>query len=155
MKNIAVTYMFLTILVLSNFANAELAQGKWNLIKETDYCFIGSLPVKIDMPEGKHRGDVYILVYKMNNSSDAIVQIDAGYPYNEKIPVEVKIDNAFFEFYSEEDTAFTKDDKAVIYAMKKGFNLIVNGESSRGTKTSDSYTLKGFTFAFNKLKSDC
>ena len=39
--------------------------------------------------------------------------------------------------------------------MKKGLELILSGESSRGTITNDIYTLKGFTLAINKLNEDC
>ena len=39
--------------------------------------------------------------------------------------------------------------------MKKGLELTVTGESSRGTITNDDYTLKGFTSAFNKLVDEC
>ena len=46
-------------------------------------------------------------------------------------------------------------DKEVIFAMKKGIKLTVKGESSRGTKTTDIYTLKGFTVAYNQLFNDC
>ena len=69
--------------------------------------------------------------------------------------VEVYIDDTSFKFYSEDDTAWTNDDAKVIYAMKKGLKLIVKGQSSRGTKTIDTYTLKGFTAAFNTLSNDC
>ena len=39
--------------------------------------------------------------------------------------------------------------------MKKGLNLTLTGESSRGTITNDNYSLKGFTAAINKLNKDC
>ena len=39
--------------------------------------------------------------------------------------------------------------------MKKGLDLVVRGESSRGTITNDTYTLKGFTASYNKLAEDC
>ena len=67
----------------------------------------------------------------------------------------VKIDKADYTFYSEDETAWTNEDSEIIYAMKKGNYLTVIGESSRGTKTKDTYTLKGFTAAFNKLINDC
>ena len=63
-----------------------------------------------------------------------------------------------FNFYSTEDsseTAWTNDDSKVIYAMKKGLDLTLTGESSRGTVTNDTYTLKGFTAAINKLNNNC
>ena len=70
----------------------------------------------------------------------------------------VKIDNVSFSFYSTEDsneTAWTDDDSKVISAMKKGLKMNLSGESSRGTITNDTYTLKGFTAAINKLNKDC
>ena len=39
--------------------------------------------------------------------------------------------------------------------MKKGNKLIVKGQSSRGTDTIDTYTLSGFTLAYNQLFKDC
>ena len=48
-----------------------------------------------------------------------------------------------------------KKDNEVIIAMKKGLKMIVQGYSSRGTLTTDDYSLTGFTAAFNKLSKDC
>ena len=155
MKKYLSIIIFCILIVFSYSSQAKLEKGKWNFTKDTDYCYIGSIPQKIDLPEGKIRGDTYILVYRINNSSEAIVQIDAGYLYKEEQEVKVKIDNSLYKFYVEADTAWTNDDKAVIYAMKKGIELRVIGESSRGTVTDDLYTLRGFTVAFNKLLSDC
>ena len=106
----------------------------------------------------KKRGDTYILVYKMIGKKEAIVQIEAGYNYNTGLDIEVKIDNTTFRFYSTEevpDSAWIDTDDKVIFAMKKGLDLTVTGESSRGTVTNDTYTLKGFTSAFNKLNDEC
>ena len=63
-----------------------------------------------------------------------------------------------YEFFSEEvtpETAWTNKDKEVIFAMKKGIKLIMKGYSSRGTLIIDTYTLNGFTAAYNKLTKDC
>ena len=51
--------------------------------------------------------------------------------------------------------AWTDEDDKIIFAMKKGLELEVTGESSRGTITNDIYTLKGFTAALNKLTDEC
>ena len=135
-----------------------LEEGKWTFIKQDDWCYIGSLPIKSDLPESKKRGNNYILVYKIIGSEENIVQVEAGYNYNLDKKINVTIDNTSFEFYSTQDsseTAWTNDDNKVIYAMKKGLELLLSGESSRGTTTNDTYTLKGFTAAVNKLNSDC
>ena len=46
----------------------------------------------------------------------------------------------------------TKKDKKIIEAMIKGDKLIAFGQSRRGTKTKDTYSLNGFAKAFNKIK---
>ena len=125
---------------------------------DNDWCYIGSLPIKSDLPKTKKRGENYILVYKIIGSDQNIVQVEAGYQYNLDKDIIVKIDNTSFEFYSTEDsseTAWTDNDEKVIYAMKKGLELVLIGQSNRGTMTKDTYTLKGFTSALNKLNEDC
>ena len=145
-----VFFLFPTSILLAN-----IEKGKWNFNKEDNYCFIGSLPIKSDIPEGKKRGDVYILVYRINKNPEAVVQINFGYPYKVEEPVNVKIDEKNYEFYADGDSAWTNIDNEVIYAMKKGIQLTVFGISSRETKTIDTYTLNGFTAAYNELINDC
>ena len=149
---LAVFVIFITKQSLS------IEKGKWSFVKDEDWCYIGSSPIKSDLPETKKRGENYILVYKIIGSDENIIQIEAGYKYNLDKKINVKIDDSNFNFYSTEDsseTAWANDDNKVIYAMKKGLELILTGESTRGTKTNDIYTLKGFTKAVNQLNNDC
>ena len=158
MKIFIQLFFFISFFFPANILLANIEKGKWNYVKENDYCFIGSLPIKTDIPEGKKRGKTYVLVYRINKSPDAIVQIEAGYPYDPNKIVEVRIDKSLYKFFSEEETpetAWTDKDKEVIYAMKKGIELTISGISSRGTKTTDTYTLKGFTAAYNNLINEC
>ena len=149
-----------TIIFLASISNNlfALEKGSWTLSKDDDWCYIGSLPIKSDLPGTKKRGENYILIYKIIGSDENIVQVEAGYQYNLDKDIVVKIDNTSFPFYSTEDsseTAWTDSDEKVIYAMKKGLELVLSGQSTRGTITNDTYTLKGFTSAINKLNKDC
>ena len=149
-----------TIIFLASISNNlfALEKGSWTLSKDDDWCYIGSLHIKSDLPETKKRGENYILIYKIIGSDENIVQVEAGYQYNLDKDIVVKIDNTSFKFYSTEDsseTAWTDNDEKVIYAMKKGLELVLSGQSSRGTITNDTYTLKGFTSAINNLNKDC
>ena len=155
MKNLSIA----TIFVYSALLNLAygLEAGKWKFVEESEYCYVGSLPTDTDLPAEKKRGDTYILVYKMIGNDETVVQIEAGYKYNIDKNILVNIDNVSFDFYAVEDvpeSAWTDSDGKVIYAMKKGLELTVTGESSRGTITNDDYTLKGFTSAFNKLVNE-
>ena len=149
-----------TIIFLASISNNlfALEKGSWTFTKDNDWCYIGSLPIKSDLPNTKKRGENFILVYKIIGSDENIVQVEAGYKYNLDKDIVVKIDNTSFTLYSTEDsseTAWTDNDEKVVYAMKKGLELVLTGQSSRGTKTNDTYTLKGFTSAINKLNKDC
>jgi len=157
MKKILLTFIIIFCASISNNTYA-LEKGSWTLAKNNDWCYIGSLPSKSDLPQTKKRGENYILVYKIIGSDENIVQVEAGYQYDLNKDIVVKIDNTSFKFYSTEDsseTAWTDNDEKVIYAMKKGLELVLSGHSSRGTITNDTYTLKGFTSAINKLNKDC
>ena len=154
------TLLTFIIIFFANISNNlfALEKGSWTLTTDNDWCYIGSLPIKSDLPETKKKGENYILVYKIIGSDQNIVQVEAGYQYNLDKDIIVKIDNTSFEFYSTEDsseTAWTDNDEKVIYAMKKGLELVLIGQSNRGTMTKDTYTLKGFTSAINKLNEDC
>ena len=157
MKKVASIFLVFCIVFIAK-QSMSLEKGKWSFVKDNDWCYIGSSPIESDLPETKKRGENYILVYKIIGSEENIIQIEAGYKYNLDKKINVKIDNTNYDFYSTEDsseTAWTNDDKKVIYAMKKGLELTLTGESTRGTITNDVYTLKGFTNAVNQLNQDC
>ena len=157
MKKIVSTFLVVCAVLITK-QSISIEKGKWSFVKDEDWCYIGSSPLKSDLPETKKRGENYILVYKIIGSEENIIQVEAGYKYNLDKKINVKIDNANYEFYSTEDsseTAWTNEDNKVIDAMKKGLELTLTGESERGTTTNDEYTLKGFTSAVNQLNQDC
>ena len=135
-----------------------LEEGKWSFEKADEYCYVGSLATETDLPSDKKRGDFYVLVYKNIGNPDTVVQIEAGYSYKVPSDIIASIDKGEYKFYTTEDlptAAWTEEAAKVVFAMKKGLELKVTGESSRGTVTVDTYTLNGFTAAYNKLTEDC
>ena len=154
---IFIKFLIVLYVALPNSVLA-LEVGKWSFEKSDEYCYIGSLAIETDLPSDKKRGNFYILVYKNIGNPDSVVQIEAGYDYKVPSNIIVNIDNGEYEFYTSKDlptAAWTEEDTKVIFAMKKGLELKVTGESSRGTVTNDIYTLNGFTAAYNQLINDC
>ena len=150
---------FITIIfIFLSFQTLAIEKGKWNFVKTDEYCYIGSLSIETDLSPEKQRGEYYILVYKNIGNPDVVVQIEAGYDYKIGEDIIVEIDKGDYIFYTTKDlpsVAWTDNDGKVIFAMKKGLELKVTGQSSRGTVTNDKYTLKGFTAAYNKLIENC
>jgi hypothetical protein len=151
-------FFLLTLVLVSIFCSpsfAEIKKGQWEYVEDSDYCLIQSAPLKTDIPEGRSRGETYLLVYRMKDNIEPIIQITAGFNYKSSDSISVQIDDIDYDFYSDSDTAWTNEDKKTINAMKKGLEFITSGISDKGTKVIDTYTLKGFTAAFKKLMNDC
>ena len=51
MKNFLIFFSFI-LLLFSNKIYA-LEKGKWTFVKDNQYCYIGSIPIKTDLSEEK------------------------------------------------------------------------------------------------------
>ena len=121
-------------------------------------CYIASAP-KDSKPKGVRRGEVYVMVtHRPADKVSDEVSIVAGYPYKEESDVGVSIGETMFRLFTDGESAWpreTKDDKALVRAMIRGATLVVRGTSSRGTLTTDTYSLTGFTAAYEAIGVAC
>ena len=62
MKKYYISSILLLFVLLSFEISAEIKKGAWEFVKEDEYCFIQSIPIKTEIPKGKKRGENYILV---------------------------------------------------------------------------------------------
>lgn len=121
-------------------------------------CWIYSEPVK---DEGKYskRGRIYLLVtHRPAEKTVNQVQFTAGYTFKKGSAVQVAIGARKFELFTNADTAWArsaKDDAALVAAMRSGSRMIVTGQSSRGTRTKDTYSLAGISAAHNAIGKVC
>lgn len=121
-------------------------------------CSMWSKPTK-DEGKYKKRGAIYAYVThrpwdkRLNEVSFAI-----GYTFKKDSTVRVGIGGEKFTLFTDGDTAWSrtpKDDKALVAAMKRGNSMVVNGRSSKGTQTTDTYSLTGFTKAYETMSKAC
>lgn len=137
--------------------------GDWNAFSDTEngkpLCYMASLPEK---SEGKYtqRGDTYIMItHRPSEKTVGEVSIRAGYTYKQGSETEARIDsNRPIKLFTDGGFSWARDvqtDRAMVAAMKAGGTLIVKGTSSRGTLTTDTYSLKGFTAAYNAISQAC
>ena len=47
------------------------------------------------------------------------------------------------------------EEARMVDAMRKGADLVVTGESGKGTKSTDRYTLKGLSQALDRVAAEC
>jgi len=121
-------------------------------------CYMSSEPTKAHGDYTK-RGDIFAIVtHRPAEKRIGEVSIIAGYSYKKDSAVEIAIGKQAFELFTQDDGAWALDtasDKKLIQAMKRGNRMVVKGTSSRGTDTTDTYSLIGFTKSYRAIGKAC
>jgi len=134
----------------------------WDAYEHTDkgtkLCYLHAQPEKTE-PQGAKRGEIYILVtHKPKDKIRNEVSIYFGYPLKDGLPAYATIASTNIEMFTHEEAAWAADaatDQKLVEALRKGNKLVVKGESTRGTKTTDTYDLSGFTAALQAIDKAC
>lgn len=161
--------LFIVILVLPAMAQGTNkgtkligSFGDWEAYRESEggkpVCFIGSEPKK-SSGKYKKRGDIYVLVtHRPAEKSTNVISIKAGYTYQSTSEVDLIIGSQSFRLFTDAGDAFAYDskmDRDIVKAMVRGAKMVIKGTSSRGTKTTDIYSLKGFSAAAKAIGKAC
>jgi hypothetical protein len=138
--------------------------GDWGAYKASPggktVCFALSKPTSATTdPPGRNRDPSYLFVStrpaeKVKNEVSAIV----GYPQKPGADATATIGSERYPMYSQNDGAWIKnaaDEAKMVDAMRRGSDLVLKSESSRGTKTTDTYSLKGVAQALDKVAEEC
>ena len=144
--------------------NEMLIEKDWGAYRYDDnagrMCFVSSVPKE---SKGKYdpsnRGETRVFVsHGPDKSERNVVQVVAGYRYKPQSDVTMNIDGKKFTLFTIEDRAYAsseEDDQRMIAAMKRGSKMSIIGTSSRGTKTTDRYSLSGFTKTKSVIDKTC
>lgn len=121
-------------------------------------CYMVSRPVK-DEGAYKKRDEIFALITHRpaQNTKDVFSYI-AGYSYKESSDAAVTVDSKRYSLFTQGDTAWAPDaatDRDLAKAIKSGSRMVVEGKSSRGTATKDTFSLKGATAAYEAISAEC
>jgi invasion protein IalB len=86
------------------------------------------------------------------------ISIVIGYPFKPNFEAAVDIGSQKYAMYTQGDGAWIKnaaEEARMIEAMRKGADMVVTGESGRGTKSTDRYSLKGLAQALDRVAAEC
>lgn len=124
-------------------------------------CYIISVP-KSSRASRKNvrRGDSYLMVaHRPDFGVTGEVSVVMGYPLKVGKDVDAVVDGkSRFKLFTEGDSAWAydaSDDGRIVRALRRGNSLVIKGTSTRGTDTTDSYSLSGFTAAINAITRAC
>lgn len=121
-------------------------------------CYMVSQP-KTEEGDYTQRGDVFALVtHRPAENSRNVFSYIAGYSYKPDSEVTVTVGNQNFTLFTEGESAWTPDqatDNKLTEAIRRGNSFVVKGVSSRGTRTTDTFGLKGSSAAYKAISEEC
>jgi hypothetical protein len=149
-------------------ANRVAVKTDWTVFVEENpkQCWVVSPPIPgrtRNTQDGRvvavNRGDIYMFVSFWPESEQlGEVSFMGGYPFADGSSVALTVGDSEFELFTDGDIAWAaspEDDRRIATAMKRGVEATVVGLSSRGTTTSDTFSLMGFTAAYEDALKRC
>ena len=146
-----------------NLESKELAKfNDWSAFAEGEgknlACMAVSKPKKA---EGNYsrRGDIFAIVTHLPGQNKwNEFSIVAGYNYQPNSNPDVTIGDMKFQLFTSGSRAWSfspSEDEKIVKFLKNSMKMKVVGTSSRGTITSDTYSLVGFSKAYQKISEAC
>jgi invasion protein IalB len=123
-------------------------------------CFALAKPVSSETaPPGRPRDPAWLFVStRPAEKVKEEVSVIIGYPFKANTDATVEIGSTNFAMYTQNDGAWVKnaaEEARLVDAMRKGSEVTVRGESGRGTKTTDRFSLKGVAQALDRAAQEC
>lgn len=136
--------------------------GKWVAFTYTEkgkpVCYISAKP---DKSEGsyKARGEALLLItHRPAEKAFDVVSMVAGYQYMPDSDAVVTAGGQTFRLFTNADRAWARDaktDAAVVAQLVKSNSAVIKGTSNRGTPTTDTFSLTGFSAAYKAISDTC
>ncbi len=121
-------------------------------------CYALTKPTQM-LPGDRNHGDVFFFVSsRPSEGVSSEPSLLVGYPLKDGSNVQVDVDGQVFSLFTKNDGAWVENaatEQQLIAAMKAGREMTVNGESSRGTKTTYKFSLSGVTAAIDTAGAAC
>ncbi len=124
---------------------------------EGKVCNMWSRPIK-SLPSNVRRGDIYAFItHRPALKSRSAISFQMGYPLKKDAQVSVQIGGKKFLLIPEGEAALADeaDDAKIVAAMRRGNRMTVRGVSTRGTRTTDTYSLSGVTASVKAIDKAC
>ncbi len=170
MIRIVFTHLYVAFVVLGVFLSPAMAAqpkqigkfGDWTsyvlMERGNKVCYMVSKPKKA---QGKYtnRGEIFALItHRPSENTKDVFSYITGYTYKQGSDATVTIGGRTFILFTQDDTAWAPDadeDSKLAAAIRNGSKMVVKGTSTRGTLTTDTYSLKGSSAAYKAITKEC
>jgi len=162
--------LFTTTCLLAAPAAADqkklITAKDWDAYTDTDrqgkkICYMISMPSKTTTSQKvSSRGDAALIVtHRPDYDIYGQVEVKLGFNGNESKDATMSADGkSLTKLFVRGKSAWSyddRDDKKLVAMMKKGSTLLFTSASKRGTVLKDTYSLSGFTAAYNSISNAC
>ena len=169
-KNLLTLCIFLfggsTLNAQDSSTNMVFAEADWSVhtVDSPKQCWAVSTPInEVNTRDGRlvsvRRSEIMLFVsYIPGSDINGQISFTGGYPYDTDSLVDVNIDGTRYQMFTSDEWAWAKtneDDKKILQAMKRGAKAVLTGKSLRGTKTEDTFSLRGLTAAVQDASKRC
>jgi invasion protein IalB len=121
-------------------------------------CFVISRPTAT-LPSGARRDPSYMFIAtRPAEKVTEEISVILGYPTKPNVDGAMEIGGESFAMYTQNDGAWVKnapDEPKLVSTLRGGAEAVVKAESKRGTKTTDTYSLKGVSQALDRAAQEC
>ena len=154
-----------TVAQAQESTNRVATMTDWNVFTEdspSKECWGVSKPketvnTRDGQPVSVRRGEIMLFV-TFRPGKPGEISFTGGYPFAPGSSVDVSIDGNTFKLFSDGEWAWpgsAGDDAALLKAMKAGTTAVITAQSGKGTKTKDTFSLRGFTAAMKDAGKRC
>ncbi len=155
-----------TIATAQESTNQVAAKTDWSVFVESNprECWaVSTFKESVNTRNGSvvavRRGQTLLMViYRPDAAARGQVGFTGGYPFKSSSNVTMKIDDTTYDLITEGEWAWpqsAEDDAKIVAAMKRGKKAVLMGQSGRGTRTEDTFSLLGFTAAVDDASKRC
>jgi hypothetical protein len=138
--------------------------GDWGAYSATNagkkVCYALAKPSgQATEPPNRPRDPAYIFVStRPAENVRNEISIVIGYPFKPGLEASADIGSAKYALFTQADGAWVKnpaEEARMVDTMRNGSDLVITGESGRGTKSTDRYALKGLSQALDRVAQEC
>ena len=123
-------------------------------------CFVIAKPTSSQTtPPNRPRNPAYLFI--ASRPADKVadeVSIMIGYPFKPSSEATAEVGSTSFALYTQQDGAWIKnltEESRMIEAMRQGQSVVVKGSSTKGTQSTDTFSLKGLSQALDRADQEC
>jgi invasion protein IalB len=126
-------------------------------------CFALAKPSSsVDNPPNRRNASNLVYMFVSTRPEEKVANeislLVTGYAFKPNTEAALAIGNTPFAMYTQNDGAWVKnagDEARLVETMRKGADLTVKATTSKGTQTTDTFSLKGISQALDRVAQEC